>query len=86
MKDRPLGSQLRVLCFGFLEDGDIGVGVFPERLEILICRLGVGGVALHDIGPTELEMRQCADGFVEHNPAMVEDFLELDRLAALMCG
>ena len=23
--------QLRVLRFGFLQDGDVGVGVFPER-------------------------------------------------------
>jgi hypothetical protein len=28
--------QLRVLRFGFLQDGDVGVGVFPEGEEILI--------------------------------------------------
>jgi len=28
--------QLRVLGFGFLQDGDAGVGVFPERQEILV--------------------------------------------------
>ena len=35
--------QLRVLCFGFLQDGDVGVGVFPEGEEILIggFRFGV---------------------------------------------
>jgi hypothetical protein len=27
--------HLRVLGFGFLEDGDVGVGVFPEREEVL---------------------------------------------------
>jgi hypothetical protein len=26
--------QLRVLRFGLLQDGDVGVGVFPERQEI----------------------------------------------------
>ena len=26
---------------------------------------------------TELEMGQCADGFIQHNAPMVEDFLEL---------
>ena len=32
-------------------------------------------------------MRQRANGFVQHNPAMVEDFLELGRgLAALLGG
>ena len=54
--------QFRVLGFGLLQDGDVGVGVFPEREEILIGRLGFGGVALHCIGSAYLEMRQCADG------------------------
>jgi hypothetical protein len=34
--------------------------------------------ALHDIGSAGFEMRESADGLVEHNSAMVEDFLELD--------
>jgi hypothetical protein len=28
--------QLRVLGFGLLQDGDVGVGVFPEREEIFV--------------------------------------------------
>jgi len=32
--------QLRVLCLGFLQDGDVGVGVFPEREEILVGGAG----------------------------------------------
>jgi hypothetical protein len=28
--------QLRVLGLGFLQDGGVGVGVFPEREEILV--------------------------------------------------
>src|SRR6266849_6969619 len=79
--------QLRVFRLGFFQDRDLGVGVFPEREEILICRLGFGGVALHGIGSTDLEMRECSNGFVEHNTAMVEDFLELGGgFAALMRG
>ena len=32
-------------------------------------------------------MSECADGFVEHNPAMVENFLELGSgFVALMRG
>src|SRR5271154_3587608 len=41
--------QLRVLGLGLLKDGDVGIGVFPEREEILIGRLGLHGVALHRI-------------------------------------
>ena len=29
--------QLRVLGFGFFQDEDVGVGVFPEGEEVLIC-------------------------------------------------
>jgi hypothetical protein len=35
-RSQPCSLQLRVLRFGFLQDGDVGIGVFPEREEILI--------------------------------------------------
>jgi hypothetical protein len=50
--------QLRVLCLGFLEDGDVGVGVFPEHEEVLVCRLRLGGVACHRVRPPDLKMCQ----------------------------
>ena len=58
-------SQLFQLCVLRLrsdENRNIRVGVFPERKEILIGRLGFGGVALHGKGTGELEMRECSDG------------------------
>ena len=30
--------QLRVFRLGFLQDGDVGVGIFPQRQKILISR------------------------------------------------
>jgi hypothetical protein len=79
--------QLRVFGFGLLEDEDVGVGVFPEREEILISRLGLRAVALHGIGSADLKMGECSDGFVDYNSAMVENFLELgDDFAALVRG
>jgi hypothetical protein len=42
--------QRRVLSLGLFQDGDVGVGVFPEGEEILIRRLSLGGVALHGVG------------------------------------
>ena len=48
--------QLRVLSFRGDEDGNIGVGVFPQREEILIGEAGFGGIALHSVGATELKM------------------------------
>src|SRR6202041_1190930 len=59
----------------------------PEREEILIRRLGFGGVALHRVRSTDLEMRECTDGQVQAKPRVGEDFLELSGgLAALMCS
>jgi hypothetical protein len=42
--------QLRVVRFCNDEDGNVGIGVFPQRKEILIRRLGFGCVALQHIG------------------------------------
>src|SRR5262249_13972114 len=60
-----------------LQDGDVGVGVFPECKEILIGRLGLGNVALQHISATEAKTRKRTDRRVHHNPAMIEDFLKL---------
>jgi len=35
-KIRSQSLQLGVFGFGLLQDGDVGVGVFPKREEILI--------------------------------------------------
>src|SRR5437868_6349016 len=79
--------QLRVLRLGLFQDRDVRVGVFPQRQKILVGGAGFGGVALQGIGAAQLEMRQSADGFVEHNPAMVEDSLKLCCcFFALVCG
>jgi hypothetical protein len=69
--------QLRVLGFGLLQDGDIGVGVFPEGKEILVARSGLDDFSLHGMSASEAEMRQCADGFVGHNSPPINDALEL---------
>ncbi len=56
--------QLCVFGLGGDEDGNVKVTVFPEREEILIGRLGSCGIALQGIGPANLEMSKCTDGFV----------------------
>ena len=43
--------------------------------------------SLDGIDSADLEMRECADGFVSYNSTVVEDFLELGGcFFALMCG
>ena len=79
--------QLRVFRLGLLKDGNVGIGVFPQRQEILIRGAALGSFTLHRVGAAKLEMGQRPDGFVEDNPAMVEDFLKLCcGLVAPMCG
>jgi hypothetical protein len=38
--------QLRVLRLGFFQDGNIGIGVFPQRQEVLVGSACFGRVAL----------------------------------------
>src|SRR5580693_209472 len=79
IKDVSLGLgllELRVFRPSSDEDGDVGVGVFPQREEILISRLGLGGVALQDIGSADLEMRECAPRKVHHQSSMVDELLK----------
>ena len=69
--------QFRGLRFCSDEDRNVGVGIFPESKEILIRGAALGSVALHRIGASQLKVGQRTNGFVEHNSAMVEDFLKL---------
>ena len=45
--------NFRVLSLGLLQDGNVGVGVFPKREEILIRGAGMRGVALDHVGAPE---------------------------------
>ena len=47
--------QLGVLRLGFLQDGDVGVGVFPEGEEVLVGGAGLGGVAAPQFPPMAAE-------------------------------
>src|SRR5580698_4303720 len=67
--------QLRVLRLGFLQDGDVGVGVFPKDEEVLVCTLRLGRITCHHVGATDLEMSQCAQWEIHDDAAMVEKLL-----------
>src|SRR5215469_4606492 len=79
--------QLRVLDFGLLVDGDVGVGVFPEGEEILVSgeRSDSGGVGigplrssrLQRIGTRNTQMSQGSRPAVPHDAAVVDDLLKL---------
>jgi hypothetical protein len=75
--------QLRVLRLGFLQDRNIGVGVFPEREEIFVGGERLGGITLQSVGAGEADVGQRVDGFVGYNSAMAEDFLQLGSLTGI---
>ena len=57
----PLLLQLRELRLGFLQDGDVGIGVFPEREEILIGGTALVSVAGNGVSLGEIETSKCAE-------------------------
>ena len=69
--------QLRVLHLGFLKDGNAGVGIFPEREEVLIRSPGFGRISRNNVGPSQPQMRQCAGQLVLNYAGVIEDLLEL---------
>ena len=52
-KIRSQSLQLGVFGFGLLQDGNVGVGVFPEGEEVFVRGFRFGGVARHGVSPTQ---------------------------------
>ena len=69
--------QLCVLGFGLLVDGNVGIGIFPEGEQVLICSFCSRSVALYDISTGELQVSQCAERIVSEDDAVIKDFLKL---------
>ena len=79
--------EICIFCSGLFEDGDLGVGVFPERKEILIGRFRFGLITPKCVSSTQLQVRHCADGIADYDPAVIENFLEFPGgFGALVCG
>src|SRR5215472_3032096 len=68
--------QLRVLGLSLLQDGDVGVGVFPESEKLLIGGLRLCRVAIDGIPTAELKMRQRPQHIVGYDSAMINDVLK----------
>ena len=59
--DRNALLQFGVLALGLLQDGDVGVGVFPEGEKIFVGDTCFAAVANHCISATELKTGKSAD-------------------------
>ncbi len=69
-------EELGVFGFGREQDGDVGVGVFPEGEEILVGGAGFGVVSLEGIGTGQVELGHGVETADDVEPAMIENFLE----------
>src|ERR1019366_9126047 len=88
--------QLRVLRFGLLQDGDVGVGVFPEREKIFVSgeRPDAGGIRvrslrgsrLQRIGTSHAQMRYRSRPAVQDDPAVVENLLKFGGSSIALSG
>jgi len=55
---RPFLLQLRILRLGFFEDGDVGIGVFPEGEELLTAASPSGAAGRRSGGQRELNQAE----------------------------
>src|SRR5271167_1037660 len=70
-------AQPCVLALRLGENGNIGIGVVPEREEVLIRRLCPGRVALHGVSAGHAEMGERSNGLVLNNASPLEDLFKL---------
>jgi putative transcriptional regulator len=55
-RSQTYSLQPRVLCLGLLQDGDVGVGVFPEGKKVLIGITSHGRISRQSPGPAQLQV------------------------------
>src|SRR6266852_3226459 len=79
-----MSLQLRIFCFGLLKDGDVRVGIFPQREEVLIGGAGPGRIAFESVRTAEVEVGESTKGKIYDDPPMVNELLKFSRcLSAL---
>src|ERR1700686_3344045 len=60
--------QLRVLCLGCFQDGDVGIGIFPERQKILVLGASFRSIGLQGVGTSQAQVRQGKIKGVDASP------------------
>src|SRR5262245_38508324 len=84
-EDLPQELQAGVLSSSLLENGDVRVSILPKGEKVLVLGAGPGRVAGEGVGAGEANMGQCSHAITDHDPAVIENFLEFRRgFGALM--
>src|SRR5580700_4804767 len=77
--------QLRIFRLCSDENGNVGVGIFPQTKEFLIGPARRDRVACKSMGTAEPKMYQCSEGTIHHDAALINESLELpDSFAPLV--
>ena len=76
-KKGPHLLQLRIFSLGLLQDGDVGVGILPEREELVVSGLRLCTVRLQSESPGTTNERESVQRIICHQGAMVDKFLKL---------
>jgi len=85
LQERAL-LELSVLRLGFLQDGNVGIGVFPEGEEVLILGTSLGSVAGENVGAGEAEMGERTEREVDHDAAVVQKPLKFCGCGTAVVG
>ena len=91
-----ISFQPCVFSLCFFQDGDIGIGVFPEGEEVFVGgeRAHAGGIGirslrssrLQGVGASHSQMRQSPRPAVPDDAAVVENLLKLDGGSGALSG
>ena len=94
MKRRPrtqtckfiFSMKFRKLCSGFPQDGEVGISVLPEGKKLLKLVARVASVAGESITPSQAITSQHRDRIANHDSAMVDKLLILQRSLPTFVG
>ena len=68
--------QLRILRLGFLQDGNVGVGLTPKLEEIVICATGFYRITAAGEGAGKAQPGQSRERRIQHHAGVVDELLE----------
>src|ERR1700746_2775693 len=63
--------EFYVFGFGLLQNRNVGVGILPQREEILIRRARLGFIARHRVRPPQLQVCQWSNDGIEHDARVI---------------